>query len=306
MRNSLKDRLVTTARQTACAALAVSLGLAAAAPAHATDFVFDFTKPNSGNMANNQTASVNNNVVDSGAKYATTTFTRTTGGESLVLQLSAWSIDTSPNPDKTYNAVMQFWSGGVGVLNDYENNSEPKRRSGESNSSPDHAIDNDNGNIDFLVLQFSKPVNLTSINLGWIYNDSDATINWGDAPGAWNALPVLDNKTITGAGGLNSMIDGILQAPGGNKNADLGLRATPNGGLSDFWIISAANPNLREGNDKKAKADYFKLSGIVVSEYPPLPEPGTWMMMIVGFGAIGGTMRRRRKFTGAPETLALR
>jgi hypothetical protein len=26
----------------------------------------------------------------------------------------------------------------------------------------------------------------------------------------------------------------------------------------------------------------------------PVPEPGTWAMMLIGFGAIGASMRRRR------------
>lgn len=33
----------------------------------------------------------------------------------------------------------------------------------------------------------------------------------------------------------------------------------------------------------------------VSSVTSPVPEPATWAMMIVGFGAIGGTMRRKRK-----------
>jgi hypothetical protein len=28
---------------------------------------------------------------------------------------------------------------------------------------------------------------------------------------------------------------------------------------------------------------------------PPVPEPGTWAMMLLGFGGIGMAMRRRRR-----------
>jgi hypothetical protein len=28
--------------------------------------------------------------------------------------------------------------------------------------------------------------------------------------------------------------------------------------------------------------------------YPPVPEPDTWLMLVMGFGAIGGAMRRKR------------
>jgi hypothetical protein len=31
-----------------------------------------------------------------------------------------------------------------------------------------------------------------------------------------------------------------------------------------------------------------------------LPEPQTWLMMIIGFGAVGGALRRRHRFKGAP------
>ena len=37
---------------------------------------------------------------------------------------------------------------------------------------------------------------------------------------------------------------------------------------------------------------------------PPIPEPGTWAMMLLGFGAIGFTMRRRRLRKAAPLQVA--
>lgn len=33
---------------------------------------------------------------------------------------------------------------------------------------------------------------------------------------------------------------------------------------------------------------------------PPIPEPGTWAMMLIGFGAIGFAMRRRRAHLARP------
>ncbi|MEO7786401.1 MAG: PEPxxWA-CTERM sorting domain-containing protein [Sphingomicrobium sp.] len=30
-----------------------------------------------------------------------------------------------------------------------------------------------------------------------------------------------------------------------------------------------------------------------------VPEPGTWMLMLAGFGVIGGTLRRQRKLAVA-------
>jgi hypothetical protein len=37
----------------------------------------------------------------------------------------------------------------------------------------------------------------------------------------------------------------------------------------------------------------FEVDDIAVAQ--PVPEPATWAMMIVGFGAIGGTLRTRRR-----------
>jgi hypothetical protein len=41
--------------------------------------------------------------------------------------------------------------------------------------------------------------------------------------------------------------------------------------------------------------DYFNLDNISVTRVAPgVPEPGTWAMMLIGFGAVGSAMRRRR------------
>lgn len=40
-------------------------------------------------------------------------------------------------------------------------------------------------------------------------------------------------------------------------------------------------------------------TGPVPGPVAPVPEPGTWLMLIAGFGMIGGAMRRRRRFAVA-------
>jgi hypothetical protein len=51
------------------------------------------------------------------------------------------------------------------------------------------------------------------------------------------------------------------------------------------WLIGALY-----GTDNN---DYFKLSALNVTVFPTIPEPSTWMTMILGFGFVGATMRRR-------------
>ena len=59
------------------------------------------------------------------------------------------------------------------------------------------------------------------------------------------------------------------------------------GRFGNVWVIGAANPNP-DSND-----DGFKLSSIRINT--PVPEPGTWAMMLLGFGAVGLSMRGRRR-----------
>jgi hypothetical protein len=43
-------------------------------------------------------------------------------------------------------------------------------------------------------------------------------------------------------------------------------------------------------------------SGSAVGDpVPAVPEPATWGMMLLGFGAIGASMRRKRKPIGLPQ-----
>lgn len=43
-----------------------------------------------------------------------------------------------------------------------------------------------------------------------------------------------------------------------------------------------------------ARGVQFRNYAFRIDNVPAVPEPGTWMMMLVGFGALGASMRRRR------------
>ena len=74
-------------------------------------------------------------------------------------------------------------------------------------------------------------------------------------------------------------------------------------GQAGFGIFLGANPVsgsstnvLYFGYDDQAyRPDRDYDDFIVKAVVHPLPEPGTWGMMLLGFAAIGFAMRRRRK-----------
>ena len=149
-----------------------------------------------------------------------------------------------------------------------------------------HFIDN-YGNVDFVLLQFSKPVTLTSgiFNAYFIAGagtprDSDASLAVGStAPGSWTSNLFASG---TSAATVASLFSGGFQS---NVAANSGApRALNPGGLTgNLWAIAAGGA---DGN-----FDGFKIAQLTVSA---VPEPATWAMMILGMGAVGFAMRSRR------------
>jgi hypothetical protein len=103
--------------------------------------------------------------------------------------------------------------------------------------------------------------------------------------------------------------------PGANGfwvyQANIGTVTLPsNSGASDSSLLtlnqslglgSYVTAFIRQGDSYGATAN----SGAILEDGPPgVPEPATWAMMIVGFGAAGVAMRRRRQATKALAQLA--
>lgn len=238
-------------------ALAGALAVTAIAPAHAA-FVFDFNSGNSSTTGSNGNARI---------------FSATDNGMTINVRASAWSISN----DTVRNGYLGHYSSGLGVTNRNESGS-------------GHVADN-GGSKDFILLQFDQAVDINSFRLNFIGQDSDIVAGFGNVNFAWNAaVPNLHNQNVTA---LDSLIPSLINyngGDGGNDNSSLRAVNAAND-TGNFWLVG---PKFTSSNDS------FKL-GLVKASFvappPAIPEPGTWAMMIIGFGAIGSAMRSRRRKT---------
>jgi hypothetical protein len=129
---------------------------------------------------------------------------------------------------------------------------------------------------------------------------------------------------LNGTSDLNTLIfGGQLHIDLGNGitplDLNLGITTTQNTGISpevdaDFVTFGGAFPlsfNVVEGGFSRLNlygeivgdpmidlvdiqiADGFSDTGFVGEGQPPVPEPASWAMMLIGFGALGAVMRRK-------------
>lgn len=258
------------------AQLAIATGaLFAAMPAQAADFVISTATGTS----NGKT------IVSNDSRYAYDTVNYAVksadGKSTLNVRATAWSLDLNGN--FTAAKIGSWGSAGLGIY-----------QTGESAGGNLHTIDNKNG-WEFLVLQFDQAVSLQSAVLnpyqlsGNNYSDNDAFIARGYA-GFGSAMTATTLKSL--ADGLN--IDTSKQSGEAwfNSNSDdykgaakQTYNLSPSKG-GNVWVIGGSY----FGPDNKN--DAFKLNSIAVTS--AVPEPTTWMTMILGFGMIGAAARRRR------------
>ena len=235
-------------------ALASTALLCAAMPASAA--VYTFTTTTAGNYASSGSGD--------GNSY---TFTSTAGGEHVTV--SGWQISQASG-NAVASQTLGLYSPGFGVTgtNDYSGNYGY------------HQIDNAYGYTDFALLTFDHAVTLTNIGLN-SFNLGDSSDN---NP---NYLSTKDNDLVFLA--LTSPFNAGSVTTSGwttvNGTGADGTIATGSSAVSRQWLIGAA---FNSGSN-----DGFKVASLKVNT-SAVPEPATWAMMLVGFGAVGASMRRRR------------
>lgn len=166
-------------------------------------------------------------------------------------------------------------------------------------------VSNTNNNYVFNPNDGSLTGNPTTTNLGYPTGDPNAgrdpgvsgaayTTSTFGAPGASTQLFAIDTDLDVLARLNNN--GGVLTTVG-SLGVDLGSRTSFDISGADAFAFngnSLYRVDLGTGRLTSLGNTDRSLFGIAVAA---VPEPGTWAMMILGFGAVGYSMRRRRKAT---------
>lgn len=249
--------------------------------------------------------------------------TQTSGGANpLTLTATAWNATKSSSSAYTVKkATLGQYVGGLGVTSAYDDL--PGRACGIGGCNT-HQVDNfgntaRSSSIDFIRLDFSDAVTLSSITrtaysaynstlTGVTYDDD---FSYGKGGAIANNL-VLNSSAFAALFGTNVGNAGkcTYKAAYGacyDTSTLTSADAVTAASASTSWFV-AASLLANYGGD--GNVDSFKLSGLSVYKYlppitiPPIvtvpspaPEPASWAMMVLGFGAAGGALRRRRAGT---------
>lgn len=191
----------------------------------------------------------------------------------ITVQASGWSF-AGPTPTASW---LGQYSNGLGVTNANED--------GTSNNSS--AIDNVNGE-DFVLLVFSQPVSvlsavLTPYRVGSGPADNDVTSSSVNLAGAFT-LPVPTPISSSSSIWPTLLLDATSAA--GNNKAPYVTAVTLGNNYGNVWLIGADMSGL------DPHPDGFQLTSLNVAP-SPVPEPSTWMMMLLGICAIGRVVTMR-------------
>lgn len=104
---------------------------------------------------------------------------------------------------------------------------------------------------------------------------------------------IIDGKTITSLRSVNDYVNDnvLLFGNAGAKFTSAGVGFIAGGVRTDLFYNYGISSYRAFFSDTGTRSINFTLAG---AEVTAVPEPASWALMIVGFGAVGATLRRRR------------
>ena len=219
---------------------------------------------------------------------------------SLLLAATALSVATPASAQLVNNnngtvTINGAGSGGTAILN-FNGNSDAVNINGLTSRVSLTFLGLDGGDYSFSYSLLNNST-ITSRVSGFAFN-TNPDVNAGTASGLFPNLR-FDGSYPNGVGSVGVCLnDGGNSCQGGGNGGLMNGAAAGNGSFTlDFGNTTPATLTLSNFAVRYQSLTVGSGSG-TGRLIPAVPEPGTWAMMLIGFGGIGYSMRRRRKTTG--------
>lgn len=117
---------------------------------------------------------------------------------------------------------------------------------------------------------------------------------WGSALDGQNTVALYSGATLLGSYALQN----ILESSSGFSNAYYGNPAgTGNGGEEYAFFNFRSDIAFDSVRLIQNSGGGFEFDNLTVGQVSAAPEPATWAMLLIGFGAIGAMMRSKRRLS---------
>lgn len=214
-------------------------------------------------------------VFNTGGSASTASSKTFTGDNGTQVRVTAFTIDSG---GIVRSGQLGQFSGGLGV-----------QHTGDES----HTTDNI-GRKDFLLLFFSNYVEVVNATFTTNFNfnngscclgDTDATVGAGNWGGAWNG----DLSALIGQNQSVLSTLGLYSSDSSSTNSTQTRDINPLNRTGNLWLVGASFTDTTPEDGFKFKQLTYNVTP------PPVPEPSTWALLILGFGGVGAALRKRKQ-----------